>query len=215
MRVGYRHQREDLLAAAVEVARADGLGALTFGRVARHVGTNDRTVVYYFPTKADLIGAVLVTLGAQLQDLLAQLPKPTANVVGVNFQDLTTEALTLGFDVDVGPLFATPEEVARQAADNDVHVVGVSSLAAGHLTLVPALREALAEVGRPDIMIVVGGVIPPGDFDELYEAGAAEIFPPGTVIADSAVELIGKLADSLDLELAAAAGSGASGADES
>lgn len=72
LRVGYRHQREDLLAAAVEVARADGLGALTFGRVARHVGTNDRTVVYYFPTKADLIGAVLVTLGAQLQDLLAE-----------------------------------------------------------------------------------------------------------------------------------------------
>ncbi len=128
---------------------------------------------------------------------------------------IATAFADLGFDVDVGPLFATPEEVARQAADNDVHVVGVSSLAAGHLTLVPALREALAEVGRPDIMIVVGGVIPPGDFDELYEAGAAAIFPPGTVIADSAVELIGKLADSLDLELAAAAGSGASGADES
>ena len=119
---------------------------------------------------------------------------------------IATAFADLGFDVDVGPLFATPEEVARQAADNDVHVVGVSSLAAGHLTLVPALREALAEVGRPDIMIVVGGVIPPGDFDELYEAGAAAIFPPGTVIADSAVELIGKLADSLDLELAAAAG---------
>ena len=127
---------------------------------------------------------------------------------------IATAFADLGFDVDVGPLFATPEEVARQAADNDVHVVGVSSLAAGHLTLVPALREALAEVGRPDIMIVVGGVIPPGDFDELYEAGAAAIFPPGTVIADSAVELIGKLADSLDLELAAS-GSGSSGADES
>ncbi|MGC4932340.1 methylmalonyl-CoA mutase [Gordonia sp. DT30] len=118
---------------------------------------------------------------------------------------IATAFADLGFDVDVGPLFATPEEVAGQAADNDVHVVGVSSLAAGHLTLVPALRTALAEVGRPDIMIVVGGVIPPGDFDALYEAGAAAIFPPGTVIADSAVELIGKLADQLGLELAGAA----------
>ena len=82
---------------------------------------------------------------------------------------IATAFADIGFDVDVGSLFSTPEEVARQAADNDVHVVGVSSLAAGHLTLVPALRDALAEVGRPDIMIVVGGVIPPGDFDELYD----------------------------------------------
>ena len=118
---------------------------------------------------------------------------------------IATAFADLGFDVDVGPLFATPEEVATQAADNDVHVVGVSSLAAGHLTLVPALKKALADVGREDIMIVVGGVIPPGDFDELYEAGAAAIFPPGTVIADSAVDLIRKLADQLGLELAAAA----------
>lgn len=118
---------------------------------------------------------------------------------------IATAFADLGFDVDVGPLFATPEEVAAQAADNDVHVVGVSSLAAGHLTLVPALRQALADVGRPDIMIVVGGVIPPGDFDELYQAGAAAIFPPGTVIADSAVELVGKLADNLGLELAGVA----------
>ncbi|GAA4739371.1 methylmalonyl-CoA mutase [Gordonia alkaliphila] len=114
---------------------------------------------------------------------------------------IATAFADLGFDVDVGPLFATPEEVAGQAADNDVHVVGVSSLAAGHLTLVPALKQALAEVGREDIMIVVGGVIPPGDFDELYEAGAAAIFPPGTVIADSAVDLIRKLADQQGLDL--------------
>ncbi|MDJ0394942.1 methylmalonyl-CoA mutase [Rhodococcus sp. G-MC3] len=106
---------------------------------------------------------------------------------------IATAFADIGFDVDVGPLFQTPEEVARQAADNDVHVVGVSSLAAGHLTLVPALREALAAVDRPDIMIVVGGVIPPGDFDELYAAGAAAIFPPGTVIADAAIGLVEKL----------------------
>ncbi|OBH56262.1 methylmalonyl-CoA mutase [Mycobacterium sp. E2479] len=114
---------------------------------------------------------------------------------------IATAFADIGFDVDVGSLFSTPEEVARQAADNDVHVVGVSSLAAGHLTLVPALREAMAEVGRPDIMIVVGGVIPPGDFDELYQAGAAAIFPPGTVIADAAIGLLHKLADRLGYTL--------------
>lgn len=114
---------------------------------------------------------------------------------------IATAFADIGFDVDVGSLFSTPEEVARQAADNDVHVVGVSSLAAGHLTLVPALREALAEVGRPDIMIVVGGVIPPGDFDELYAAGATAIFPPGTVIADAAIGLLQKLAERLGYDL--------------
>lgn len=114
---------------------------------------------------------------------------------------IATAFADIGFDVDVGSLFSTPEEVARQAADNDVHVVGVSSLAAGHLTLVPALRDALAAVGRPDIMIVVGGVIPPGDFDELYAAGAAAIYPPGTVIADAAVGLLNKLAEQLGYPL--------------
>jgi methylmalonyl-CoA mutase len=114
---------------------------------------------------------------------------------------IATAFADIGFDVDVGSLFSTPEEVARQAADNDVHVVGVSSLAAGHLTLVPALRDALAEVGRPDIMIVVGGVIPPGDFDELYVAGATAIFPPGTVIADAAIGLLHKLAERSGYEL--------------
>ena len=115
---------------------------------------------------------------------------------------IATAFADIGFDVDVGSLFSTPDEVARQAADNDVHVVGVSSLAAGHLTLVPALRDALAAVGRPDIMIVVGGVIPPGDFDELYAAGATAIFPPGTVIADAAIGLLHKLAKRLGYDLA-------------
>ncbi|RFZ70558.1 Methylmalonyl-CoA mutase large subunit [Mycobacterium marinum] len=114
---------------------------------------------------------------------------------------IATAFADIGFDVDVGSLFSTPEEVAREAADNDVHVVGVSSLAAGHLTLVPALRDALAEVGRPDIMIVVGGVIPPGDFDELYAAGATAIYPPGTVIADAAIGLLHKLAERLGYPL--------------
>jgi methylmalonyl-CoA mutase len=114
---------------------------------------------------------------------------------------IATAFADIGFDVDVGSLFSTPEEVAQQAADNDVHVVGVSSLAAGHLTLVPALREALAQVGRPDIMIVVGGVIPPGDFDELYAGGATAIFPPGTVIAEAAIGLLQKLAERLGYQL--------------
>ena len=103
---------------------------------------------------------------------------------------IATAFADLGFDVDVGPLFATPDEVARQAIEADVHVVGVSSLAAGHLTLVPALRQALDAQGRSDILIVVGGVIPPDDFDALREAGASAIFPPGTVIAEAALELL-------------------------
>jgi len=99
----------------------------------------------------------------------------------------------LGFDVDIGPLFQTPEEAARQAAENDVHIVGVSSLAAGHLTLVPALREALEALGRGDIMVVVGGVIPPQDYEELRAAGAKAIFGPGTPIAEAAIDLLQKL----------------------
>jgi methylmalonyl-CoA mutase len=103
----------------------------------------------------------------------------------------------LGFDVDIGPLFQTPEEAARQAVENDVHIIGASSLAAGHLTLVPALRAELEKRGRGDIMVVAGGVIPPQDYDALYEAGAEAIFPPGTVIAEAAGELVAKLNDRL------------------
>ncbi|WP_103340999.1 methylmalonyl-CoA mutase [Amycolatopsis sp. CA-126428] len=106
---------------------------------------------------------------------------------------IATGFADLGFDVDVGPLFSTPAEVARQAIEADVHVVGVSSLAAGHLSLVPALRHELAELGREDIMVVVGGVIPPQDYPALREAGAAAIFGPGTVLADAAIDLLGQL----------------------
>jgi methylmalonyl-CoA mutase len=106
---------------------------------------------------------------------------------------IATAFADLGFDVDVGPLFQTPAEVARQAADADVHVVGVSSLAAGHLTLVPALRRELDALGREDIVIVVGGVIPPRDVAALLEAGAGAVYPPGTVISRAAVELVADL----------------------
>jgi len=106
---------------------------------------------------------------------------------------IATAFADIGFDVDVGPLFQTPEEVARQAVDNDVHVIGASSLAAAHLTLVPALREALEALGRPDILIVVGGVVPPADIPTLREAGAAAVFPPGTVIARAAGRLLDEI----------------------
>jgi methylmalonyl-CoA mutase len=106
---------------------------------------------------------------------------------------ISTAFADLGFDVDVGPLFQTPGEVARQAVESDVHIVGVNSLAAGHLTLVPALRGELAGLGREDIMIVVGGVIPPQDYEELRASGASAIFGPGTVIADAALGLLEEL----------------------
>jgi methylmalonyl-CoA mutase len=106
---------------------------------------------------------------------------------------VATAFADLGFDIDVGPLFATPAEVARQAVEADVHIVGVNSLAAGHLTLVPALRDELAAQGRPDIMIIAGGVIPPQDHDALRAAGAAAIFAPGTVLADAALDLLAQL----------------------
>jgi methylmalonyl-CoA mutase len=114
---------------------------------------------------------------------------------------IATALADLGFDVDIGPLFQTPAETAKQAVENDVHIVGVSTLAAGHLTLVPQLREELAKLGREDILIVVGGVIPAQDYPALYEAGAAAVFGPGTVIGEAAAELLRVLADRLALSL--------------
>ena len=111
---------------------------------------------------------------------------------------IATAFVDLGFDVDVGPLFQTPEETARQAVENDVHIVGASSMTAGHLTLVPELRRALEEHGRGEVMIVVGGVVPPQDHDALYAAGAAAIFGPGTVITDAAGRLLAELGRRLD-----------------
>ena len=106
-----------------------------------------------------------------------------AKVVATGYADI-------GFDVDMGPLFQTPAETARQAVENDVHVVGVSSLAAGHKTLVPQVIAELEKLGRPDIMVVVGGVIPHQDYQFLYDAGAAAIFGPGTIVSDSAIKML-------------------------
>jgi methylmalonyl-CoA mutase len=114
---------------------------------------------------------------------------------------IATAFADLGFDVDIGSLFQTPAETARQAVENDVHIVGVSSLAAGHLTLVPQLREELARLDRDDIMIAVGGVIPPQDYQALYQAGATAVFGPGTVIGDAAAQLVRALAQRLDIAL--------------
>ena len=109
-----------------------------------------------------------------------------AKVIATGFADM-------GFDVDIGPLFSTPEETARMAVENDVHVIGVSSLAAGHLTLVPALQQALADAGRSEIAIVVGGVVPPQDRPTLLAMGVAAVFGPGTVLADAAATVLGVL----------------------
>ena len=109
-----------------------------------------------------------------------------AKVIATAFADL-------GFDVDIGPLFQTPAEAARQAAENDVHILGISSLAAGHKTLAPQAIAELKKLGREDILVVVGGVIPPDDYDFLKKAGVAAVFGPGTVMARAAAELLGLL----------------------
>lgn len=113
---------------------------------------------------------------------------------------ISTAFADLGFDVDVGPLFQTPEETAKQAAENDVHIIGVSSLAAGHLTLVPELKAELKKLNREDILVTIGGVIPPQDYDKLFQMGVAGIFGPGTVIADAAKDLLVKLNTSLGVK---------------
>ncbi|MFT4762727.1 MAG: methylmalonyl-CoA mutase, partial [Saprospiraceae bacterium] len=106
-----------------------------------------------------------------------------AKVIATSFADI-------GFDVDVGPLFQTPEEAARQAAENDVHILGISSLAAGHKTLVPQTIEALNALGREDIMVITGGVIPEKDYQFLFDAGVVGVFGPGTVISTAASEIL-------------------------
>ena len=111
-----------------------------------------------------------------------------AKVVASSYADL-------GFDVDIGPLFQTPEESAKQAVENDVHILGISSLAAGHKTLVPSVIEELKRLGREDIMVIVGGVIPTKDYQFLFDAGAVAVFGPGTKISEAAVELLNILID--------------------
>ena len=111
-----------------------------------------------------------------------------AKVVATGYADV-------GFDVDIGPLFQTPAEAAKQAVENDVHILGVSSLAAGHKTLVPQVIEELKKYGRNDIMVIVGGVIPSQDYQFLFDAGAVAVFGPGTKISEAAIKLLEILID--------------------
>ena len=155
----------------------------------QEMGENDETV----KSVRALVAKFEVAEGRRPRLLVAKMGQDGHDrgqkVIASSFADL-------GFVVDIGPMFQTPEEVARQAVEADVDIVGASSLAAGHLTLVPQLKAALSDLGRPDIMVVVGGVIPPQDFDELYAAGAAAIFPPGTVVSAAAQKLLQTLLDS-------------------
>jgi methylmalonyl-CoA mutase len=201
----------NLLALAVNAARAKA----TVGEISdaleqvygRHSG-QIRTLAGVYRDEAGPSSAIEETraLVEKFAEAEGRRPRILVAKMGQDGHDrgqkvIATAFADLGFDVDVGPLFQTPAEVARQAVEADVHVVGVNSLAAGHLTLVPALRAELAAAGRPDIMIVVGGVIPPGDLPALAEAGAAAVFPPGTVIPTAAKELLRTLAAALGHEL--------------
>ena len=143
-----------------------------------------------FKAAREAVEAFAATEGRRPRIMVAKMGQDGhdrgAKVIATSFADL-------GFDVDIGPLFQTPAETARQAIENDVHVVGASSLAAGHKTLVPQLIAELAKQGRPDILVVAGGVIPQPDYDFLYAAGVVGIFGPGTVIAKAALDILHKL----------------------
>jgi methylmalonyl-CoA mutase len=193
----------NLLALAVDAARAKA----TVGEISmalekvfgRHVASI-KAITGVYKREVGMTGAVI-----RVRDLVeafeaaeGRRPRLLVAKIGQDGHDRGQKVIAsafadLGFDVDIGPLFATPLEAARQAVENDVHVLGVSSLAAAHLTLVPELKKELAAQGRDDIMIVVGGVVPPQDYEALRKAGAEAIFPPGTVIADAAEKLLKSL----------------------
>jgi methylmalonyl-CoA mutase len=197
----------NLLALAIEAARARAtVGEISlalenvFGRYEAPV----RVVRGVYAAEAGLGGAAgkVIELVKRFEQAEGRRPRILVAKMGQDGHDrgqkvVATAFADLGFDVDVGPLFQTPTEVARHAVENDVHVVGVSSLAAGHLTLVPQLHTELAKLGRDDIMIVVGGVIPPEDYPALHQAGAAAVFGPGTVISDAAAQLVNRLGERL------------------
>jgi len=198
-----------MLTAAVEAAR---LGA-TVGEMSNAL---EKVFGRHRATIQAITGVYAAELGENMEDLKkaramtddfarrdGRRPRILVAKVGQDGHDrgqkvIATAFADLGFDVDIGPMFSTPEETARQAVENDVHIVGVSSLAAGHLTLVPMLRQELVRLGRPDIMIVVGGVVPATDHEALREAGAAYIFGPGTNISSAAIKIIDELSRHLE-----------------
>src|SRR5882757_6731704 len=194
----------NLLALAVDAARAKAtVGEISsaleevFGRHRAEI----KSITGVYKREVGAMSAAVErvqTLVSEFEANEGRRPRILVAKIGQDGHDrgqkvIATAFADLGFDVDIGPLFATPAEAARQAVENDVHIIGVSSLAAAHLTAVPELKAALKKQGRDDIMIIVGGVVPPQDYDALYKAGAEAIYPPGTVIADAAEELIHKL----------------------
>ncbi len=193
----------NLLELAVEAARYRAtLGEITlaleetFGRYTASV--KSISGVYSSEAKMDKQFKKALELSNKFAELEGRRPRILVAKMGQDGHDrgakvIATSFADLGFDVDIGPLFQTPEEVAKQAVENDVHVVGASSLAAGHKTLIPKLIEALKKYEREDIMVVAGGVIPPKDYDYLINKGVSAIFGPGTVISESAIEIIDKL----------------------
>ena len=205
----------NLLALAIEAARAKAtVGEISdalekvFGRHRAEIRAISGVYKREASAMTDKVGKVQKLVEA-FETAEGRRPRILVAKVGQDGHDRGQKVIAsafadLGFDVDIGPLFATPEEAARQAVENDVHVVGVSSLAAGHLTLVPALKAALEAEGRGDIMVVVGGVVPPQDYEALKAFGAEAIFPPGTVIADAAKELLHTLSHRLGHNLEAA-----------
>ena len=199
----------NLLGLAVDAARAKATVGEISGALEKVYGRHQaviRTISGVYRAEADRAGDAVVAQVLDETDRFEEAegrrPRILVAKMGQDGHDRGQKVVVsafadLGFDVDVGPLFSTPEEVAQQAVDADVHIVGVSSLAAGHLTLLPALKQALADQGRPDIMIVIGGVIPPDDVSTLLEMGAAAVFLPGTVIAESALDLLARLREQL------------------
>ncbi len=198
----------NLLDLSVKAARAKATVGEISGALEKVWGRHQatiRTVSGVFRGEGGVAAETLTSLEERIRAFEAEEGRRPRILVAKMGQDghdrgqkvIATAFADIGFDVDIGPLFQTPEETAQQAVDNDVHIVGVSSLAAGHLTLVPALRGALKDLEREDIVVVVGGVIPPQDYDALYEAGAAAIFGPGTVIADAAITLLDQLEENL------------------
>ncbi len=198
----------NLLALAVDAARAKATVGEISDALEKVYGRHQaviRTISGVYRTEAGQAGNVqrVVEATEAFEEAEGRRPRILVAKMGQDGHDrgqkvIVTAFADMGFDVDVGPLFSTPEEVAQQAIDADVHIVGVSSLAAGHLTLLPDLKKALEEQGRADIMVVMGGVIPPDDVPTLKEMGAAEVFLPGTVIADSALSLLEKLREQLE-----------------
>jgi methylmalonyl-CoA mutase len=200
----------NLLGLAVDAARAKATVGEITGALEKVWGRHQatiRTISGVFRDEAGADGDALVEevlrATATFEEAEGRRPRILVAKMGQDGHDRGQKVIVsafadMGFDVDVGPLFSTPEEVAQQAVDSDVHIVGVSSLAAGHLTLLPALKKALDDQGRGDIMVVIGGVIPPGDVATLEEMGAAAVFLPGTVIARSALDLLARLRAQLD-----------------